>query len=192
MDNRKSKTWSIVLTMGFTLGLVGISGMVLSDDDDYEDNDQWSQSRLDVAPVDNAFYKDECGSCHFPYQPGLLPARSWQRLMDGLEDHFAENAELEAADAEQLTIYLTENAADTSDYKRSRGISRSLAKNDAPLRISTTRYFKRKHHELPDRVVKDNPDVRSFSNCELCHTRAAQGSYNEHQVKIPGYADWDD
>ncbi len=193
MDNSKSKTWSIVLTMGFTLGLVGISGMVLSDDDDdYEGNDRWSQSRLDVAPVDNAFYKEECGSCHFPYQPGLLPARSWQRLMDGLEDHFAENAELEAADAEQLTTYLTENAADTSDYKRSRGISRSLAKDDAPLRISTTRYFKRKHHELPDRMVKDNPDVRSFSNCELCHERAAQGSYDEHQVKVPGYADWDD
>ncbi len=193
MDNSKSKTWSIVLTMGFTLGLVGISGMVLSDDDDdYEGNDRWSQSRLDVAPVDNAFYKEECGSCHFPYQPGLLPARSWQRLMDGLEDHFAENAELEAADVEQLTTYLTENAADTSDYKRSRGISRSLDKNDAPLRISTTRYFKRKHHELPDRMVKDNPDVRSFSNCELCHERAAQGSYDEHQVKVPGYADWDD
>ncbi len=193
MDNSKSKTWSIVLTMGFTLGLVGISGMVLSDDDDdYEGNDRWSQSRLDVAPVDNAFYKEECGSCHFPYQPGLLPARSWQRLMDGLEDHFAENAELEAADVEQLTTYLTENAADTSDYKRSRGISRSLDKNDAPLRISTTRYFKRKHHELPDRMVKDNPDVRSFSNCELCHERAAQGSYEEHQVKVPGYADWDD
>ncbi len=193
MDNSKSKTWSIVLTMGFTLGLVGISGMVLSDDDDdYEGNDRWSQSRLDVAPVDNAFYKEECGSCHFPYQPGLLPARSWQRLMGGLEDHFAENAELEAVDAEQLTTYLTENAADTSDYKRSRGISRSLAKDDAPLRISTTRYFKRKHHELPDRMVKGNPDVRSFSNCELCHKRAAQGSYDEHQVKVPGYADWDD
>jgi len=193
MDNSKSKIWSIVLTMGFTLGLVGISGMVLSDDDDdYEGNDRWSQSRLDVAPVDNAFYKEECGSCHFPYQPGLLPARSWQRLMGGLEDHFAENAELEAVDAEQLTTYLTENAADTSDYKRSRGISRSLAKDDAPLRISTTRYFKRKHHELPDRMVKGNPDVRSFSNCELCHERAAQGSYDEHQVKVPGYADWDD
>ncbi len=192
MDNSKSKTWSIVLTMGFTLGLIGISGMVLSDDDDDEGNDRWSQSRLDVAPVDNAFYKEECGSCHFPYQPGLLPARSWQRLMGGLEDHFAENAELEVADVEQLTTYLTENAADTSDYKRSRGISRSLAKDDVPLRISTTRYFKRKHHELPDRMVKDNPDVRSFSNCELCHERAAQGSYDEHQVRVPGYADWDD
>ncbi len=194
MNNSKSKTWTIILTMSFTLGLIGVSGLVLSDDDDdeHEGSGRWGQSRLDVAPVDNAFYKEECGSCHFPYQPGLLPARSWQRLMGGLEDHFAENAELEAADARQLTTYLTENAADTSDYKRSRGISRSLAKDDVPLRVSTTRYFKRKHHELPDRMVKNNPEVRSFSNCELCHARAAQGSYNEHQVKVPGYAGWDD
>ena len=193
MDNSKSKTWSIVLTMGFTLGLIGISGMVLSDDDDeYEGKGRWSQSRLDVASVDNAFYKEECGSCHFPYQPGLLPARSWLRLMGGLEDHFAENAELDAADARQLTVYLTENAADTSNYKRSLGINRSLSKDDVPLRISSTRYFKRKHHELPARMVKGNPQVRSFSNCELCHTQAAQGFYNEHQVKVPGYADWDD
>jgi len=193
MDNSKSKTWSIILTMGLTLGLVGISGLVLSDDDDeHESNGRWSQFRLDVAPVNSAFYKEECGSCHFPYQPGLLPARSWQRLMGGLEDHFGENAELDTADAQQITNYLVENAADTSDYKRSRGITRSLSKNDAPLRISSTRYFKRKHHELPMRMVKNNPGVRSFSNCELCHTRAAQGSYNEHQVKVPGYADRDD
>ncbi len=192
MDNSKSKIWSIILTMGFVLGLIGVSGLVLSDDDDNHEGGRWSQSRLDVAPVDNAFYKEECGSCHFPYQPGLLPARSWQRLMGGLEDHFAENAELDAVDVRQLTAWLTENAADTSDYKRSRGINRSLGKNDVPLRISTTRYFRRKHHELPERMVKNNPEVRSFSNCELCHTRAAQGSYNEHQVKIPGYAGWDD
>ncbi len=191
MDNGKSKTWSIVLTMAFTLGLIGISGLVLSDDD-YEDDDRWGQSRLDVAPVDNVFYKEECGSCHFPYQPGLLPARSWQRMMGGLEDHFGENAELDDIDAQQVMGYLVENAADTSDYKRSRGISRSLGKNDVPLRVSTTRYFQRKHDELSERMVKGNSEVRSFSNCELCHTRAAQGSYNEHQVKIPGYADWDD
>lgn len=193
MNNSKNKTWSIVLSMGLVLGLIGVSGLVLSDDDDeYEGNGRWRQSRLDVAPVNNAFYKEECGSCHFPYQPGLLPARSWQKLMGGLEDHFSENAELDAADARQLTAYLTANAADTSNYKRSRGISRSLAKDDVPLRISTTRYFKRKHHELSARMVKNNPEVRSFSNCQLCHTRAAQGAYNEHQVKVPGYAGWDD
>jgi len=190
----KKKTWVIVSVLGISLGLLGVSGLVVSDDDDdeHEGRRSWSQSRLDVAPVENAFYKEECGACHIPYQPGLLPARSWQRMIDGLEDHFGENAELDAVDAQQLKVYLTANAADTSNYKRSRGIMRSLANNDVPLRISTTRYFNRKHDELPEHMVKNNPKVRSFSNCELCHTQAAQGSYNEHQVKVPGYADWDD
>lgn len=194
----KTKTWIMVNVLGITLGLIGVSGLVLSDDDDgYESGKSWGkrlwrESRLDVAPVGNAFYKEECGSCHFPYQPGLLPARSWKRVMNGLEDHFGENAELDAADAQQLTAYLTENAADTSNYKRSKRIAGSLNKNDVPLRISEMRYFQRKHHELSSRMVKDNPEVRSFSNCELCHSRAEEGSYNEHQVKVPGFGSWED
>lgn len=190
----KRKAWVLVSIVGITLGLIAVSGLVLSDDDDHERSEGkslWNKSRLDVAPVDNAFYKEECGSCHFPYQPGLLPARSWQKMMGGLVDHFGENAELNATDAQKLTTYLTENAADKSTFKRSLGMTRSLNKDDVPLRISTTRYFKRKHHELPTRMVKDNPKVRSFSNCELCHTRAAQGSYNEHQVKVPGFRGWE-
>jgi len=189
----KTTTWILINVLGITLGLAGISGLVFSDDDDeHEGGGMWKQSRLDVAPVENTFYNEECGSCHFPYQPGWLPARSWQKMMGGLEDHFGENAELDSVDAQQITDYLVKNAADTSNYKRSRGITRSLSKNDAPLRITDIRYFKRKHHELSSRMVKNNPEVRSFSNCELCHTRAARGSYNEHQVKIPGYAGWDD
>lgn len=188
----KTKTWILINALGITLGLAGISGLVFSDDDEHGGGGMWKQSRLDVAPVKDAFYKEECGSCHFPYQPGLLPARSWQRLMGGLDDHFGENAELDAADAQRLTDYLTANAADNADYKRSRGIARSLRKSEVPMRISKMHYFKRKHHELSSRMVKDNPKVRSFSNCDLCHTRAAQGSYNEHQVKIPGFRSWDD
>lgn len=186
-----TKLWVMVNVLIITLGLLTVSGIVFSDDDD-ERNGRWRESRLDVAPVDDAFYKEECGSCHFSYQPGLLPARSWKRVMGGLSDHFGENAELEAADAQQLTVYLTENAADTSNYKRSRRIAGSLKGSDAPLSISETRYFQRKHHELPSRMVKGNPEVRSFSNCDLCHTRAAQGSYNEHQVKVPGFGGWED
>jgi hypothetical protein len=193
--NTKSKTWNILFTFALTLSLIALSGIVLSDDDDDEESGysgRWAKSRLDVAPVDNAFYKEECGACHFPYQPGLLPARSWQKLMSGLDNHFGENAELDAADAQKLSVYLIANAADKSSYKRSKGITRSLSKREVPLRISETRYFKRKHHELPSRMVKGNDKVRSFSNCDLCHTRAAQGSYNEHQVKIPGFRNWDD
>jgi hypothetical protein len=188
----KTKTWVLINSAVIVMGLLVASSLVFSDDDEHEGKGLWRESRLDVAPVKYAFYKEECGSCHFPYQPGLLPARSWQRLMGGLNDHFGENAELEAADAQRLTDYLTANAADTANYKRSRGITRSLRKSEVPLRISETRYFTRKHHELSSRMVKDNPKVRSFSNCDLCHTRAAEGSYNEHQVKVPGFRNWED
>lgn len=186
----KTKTWVVINSAVIVVGLLVASSVVFSDDDEREG--MWKQSRLDVAPVNDAFYKEECGSCHFPYQPGLLPARSWQRVMSGLDDHFGENAELDVADAKRLTDYLTANAADNADYKRSRGITRSLQNSEVPLRISEMRYFKRKHHELSSRMVTGNPKVRSFSNCDLCHTRAAQGSYNEHQVKIPGFRSWDD
>jgi hypothetical protein len=29
-----------------------------------------------VAPVSDKFYEKECASCHFAYQPGLLPSKS--------------------------------------------------------------------------------------------------------------------
>ena len=32
----------------------------------------------EVKAVDNVLYKKECASCHFGYQPGLLPSASWQ------------------------------------------------------------------------------------------------------------------
>jgi hypothetical protein len=31
-------------------------------------------------PVTSDRYRKECGACHFVYLPGLLPARSWNRL----------------------------------------------------------------------------------------------------------------
>ena len=57
----------------------------------------------DIVPVNNKQYKDECGSCHFAYQPGLLPAKSWEKLLtpEALSKHFGENAEL---DNDTLTI----------------------------------------------------------------------------------------
>ena len=152
----------------------------------------YGSASLDVAPVANQHYIEECGDCHMAYQPGLLPQRSWQQMMMGLEDHFGDNAELDSDLQQQLTDYLVSNAADNSDYKRSKGITRSLSVDEVPLRISETRYFLRKHDELPDKVVQQNPEVKSFSRCEVCHAEADKGSYNEHQVRIPGYGQWID
>lgn len=182
------KTLTIILssTLLVSGSLLAFNGF--ADDDDYG----YRSSRLDVAPVTNDLYKEECGSCHFAYQPGLLPERSWRKMMSQLDNHFGENAELDEETTQALTNYLVANAADYSDYKRSRGIIRSIKSNDTPLRITEVRYFKRKHHEISDRMVKNNPEVGSFSKCAACHTNADKGSYNEHQVKIPGFGRWED
>ena len=72
----------------------------------------------DVAPVTNKQYQAECSACHMAYPPGLLPARSWQKLMGGLSNHFGDDASLAEQTRQALTEYLVLNAADKSDYRR--------------------------------------------------------------------------
>ena len=170
------------------------SGVVYGDDDDdHEWGFGWfKQSKLDVAAVNNPVYSEECGSCHFAYQPGWLPEKSWRKMMAGLEDHFGDNAELDAQTQKELLDYLVANSADKSNYKRSKRIMGSLKQGEVPLRISDTLYFQRKHDEIPRRFVMGNKEVGSYSNCNACHKRADTGSFNEHEVTIPGVGRWED
>jgi len=144
-------------------------------------------------PVSNAAYQEECGACHFAYQPGLLPAKSWEKLLDAkaLADHFGENAELDADTLQEVRTFALENAADKSYYKRARKIA-VATENETPLRIIEVRYIKRKHHEIPEKMVKGNKDVKSLSYCDACHTRAGKAVFDADTVRIPNYPDWDD
>lgn len=150
----------------------------------------WGQ-RADFAPVADKAYLTECGSCHMAYQPGMLPAASWRRIMGNLQDHFGDNAELDGPTRQHILGILEHNAADQVSSGRSPGVARSLF-GRAPLRFTETRYFRRKHHEIPARIVAQNPKVGSFANCGACHAGAKQGNYDEHQVRIPGIGYWDD
>jgi len=148
-----------------------------------------------VNPVFNSNYESSCGECHFAYFPGLLPGRSWKKMMESksLEDHFGENAELEEADRREILNFLVNNAADRSHYKRSVKIARSLRDGSTPLRITEVPYIKRKHSEIPVNFIKGNKKVRSLSNCTKCHTEAKEkGVFDDDTVSIPGHADWDD
>lgn len=183
-----------IMTMGLLLGVLGIASWAVGDEEGRGHGKERGMFGygLDANPVANVTYKEECGSCHFAYQPGLLPERSWGRIMSSLNDHFGDNAELEPPVRDQIIQYLTGNAADKDKTGRSPGITNSLAANDVPLRISETAYFKRKHHEIPERMVTGNPKVKSFSHCQACHTQAERGSFDEHQVEIPGFGGWSD
>lgn len=167
--------------------------IVWSDSDfRWGDYEEYERRSTGVSAVVNPVYQEECGSCHMAYPPGLLSAKSWQKIMIGLEDHFGDNAELDAQTHQAISAFLETNSADQSDYRRSKKFMRYVQKDYAPMRISETPYFKHEHDEIPYRVVKGNPQVNSFSHCNACHTRAEQGSFNEHDIHIPGYGRWDD
>lgn len=168
------------------------------DRDDYRDrrvdrDNRYSKNpKRGVAPVSDEFYAKECGSCHFAYQPGLLPERSWVKLMEGLENHFGTDATLEAEDSKKILDYLVVNSADKfRNYKRSRKICDSISRSEVPIAVTDTRYFIRKHREIANRLITQK-DVGSLANCMACHKTADKGSYSERDINIPNYGRWDD
>ena len=145
-----------------------------------------------IAPVTNQLYKEECGSCHFAYQPGWLPEQSWRDMMSSLDDHFGDNAELNPANHKVILEYLVSNSADKSNYNRSKKIMRSLGSSSAPKRITDIGYIKHEHDELPASLIAKNDKVASLSHCNACHQDADQGTFREGNIKIPGHGKWDD
>ena len=148
----------------------------------------------EVKPVDNKTYAEECGSCHFAYPPGLLPSKSWAKLLDekALSDHFGENATLDKDVLKEISDYAMANSAEKSMYKRSRKIAVATESGEAPIRITEVRYIKRKHHDIPEKMIQGNKDVKSKSYCNACHTQAEKGIFDSDTVSIPNFPDWED
>lgn len=127
-----------------------------------------------IAPL--PAYQRECAACHTAYPPGLLPAASWQRLMGTLNKHYGTDASLDPASVREIGNWLQANAG---SYQR-------VSEEPPQDRITQSTWFLRKHRagEVPPEVWK-RPSVGSPSNCTACHAHAAQGNFNEHDVKIP-------
>lgn len=148
------------------------------------------------APASDRTYIDECGSCHFLYLPGMLPARSWHALMAKAEDHFGESLSLAPNVAGEIEQYLASNAADSSDHLGAQAILYRLRKDAAPLRITSLPVFISRHFVVAW-VKKTTPRVntsRTFSpasvkalmNCNDCHEKAATGSFAYKEIVVPG------
>jgi len=137
-------------------------------------------------------YKQECGSCHMVYPPGMLPARSWEKILSNLDKHFGDNAELDPEVQNSMHNFLLKNSSDHSNYRRAYRFSRSIGSNETPLRITDLPYFKRQHDEIPLKFVTGSDKVKSFSQCQACHSDAEQGGFDEDEVRIPGIIGWDD
>lgn len=137
-----------------------------------------------MSPVSNEKWKVECSGCHMLYHPGLLPERSWLKMMNGLDKHFGENASLDAATHTEITNFLATNSADKSTNRRSNRIDQSIPNNVTPLRITETRYFTSKHDEVSASIFK-RKSIGSAANCIACHKSAEKGDFSESQIRIP-------
>ncbi|MDH5326056.1 MAG: diheme cytochrome c [Gammaproteobacteria bacterium] len=183
------KNKAIVVLLGL-LALGNVS-MVAAEEQSF-----WSwffsfERMKEVEPMNNATYKEECGSCHFAYPAGLLPQASWEKLLDAkaLADHFGENAELDEAMRTQLLQALVAKSAEKSYYKRSKKVMASLDAGSAPKRITEVPYIKEKHEEVKEKV-KSNKKIKSMSFCDKCHQKADEARFDDDTVVIPEYGVW--
>ena len=119
-------------------------------------------------------YRQECGVCHIAYPPGMLPAASWQRILGNLQHHFGTDASLDADSVRQISTWLAANSAGDA-------AAHTVPPED---RITRSHWFRQEHAEVSADVWK-RPMIKSASNCAACHTRAEQGNFNEHFIRIP-------
>jgi len=130
-------------------------------------------------------WQEECGACHMAYHPSLLPARSWERILQSQADHFAEDLSLEAETIRQLMDYATRNAAEATPAEASWKILHSISADNTPLRITQTQYWKEKHSDIPGSVWR-RQEVNGRYNCDACHLDAEQGGFQDGAMRIPG------
>ena len=181
-----------VITLMAIVTLTLFATQTAFSDDDHERKSQQSSKRVAASGMQNDIYQKECGSCHFAYPPGLLPQRSWQKIMDTLHDHFGDNAELSPDTHQTIHKFLVANSAEQSAMQHSKKFIKSLNSADVPLRITQLPYFKHEHREIPNRMVGDNPKVKGLSQCDRCHQDANTGAFRESRINIPGFGRWDD
>jgi hypothetical protein len=194
----------ILLLVPLTVIMVVGAGFVLAERGEYENEHEneheggffsrWmgEDGAMAFNTEEGKLYREECGGCHFPFQPEFLPADSWQSIMSSLDDHFGDNAELSDEKRKRILDYLTMNAAGKIDQKIANRANWSLRYTPHPKRITETAFFRHEHREIPPRILDNNGNKISFANCDTCHTRAFQGSFSEHEVRIPGVGRWDD
>ena len=146
-------------------------------------------SMMGFLPASDPLYMKECGTCHFAYSPGLLPARSWVLHLDRMASgkHFGEPVDLPPQTRAKIQDYLTRNAADVSPYAGSKTFMERIPASQTPYRLSGVRLFREMHTVIHETLKTNNKvKVRTITNCNACHRRAEEGSFGNGELYIPG------
>jgi cytochrome b len=134
-----------------------------------------------VGPLDPT-YAQECGSCHMAYPPSLAPSPRWIAIMDGLPNHFGEDASLEPGLMSRIRRYLTMNAAEKWDTRAAHELQGSNPRDS--LRLTATPFWIGMHQGIPESVFKSRA-VGAKGACEKCHGDASTGRFDPQDIHIP-------
>ena len=130
---------------------------------------------LQVEPIADTLVKTECSACHFAYQPDFLPAHSWRKLMNTLDDHFGEDASLDDKTVTYIVDFLVAGAADTQKSRIGYLMMHGVGNDSEPVRITEMPAWKF-WHENP-RSQAFYPKRGSMGDCVACHRSANSGAY---------------
>lgn len=137
----------------------------------------------DLTPVfeKNDLYIEECGSCHIPYPPMLLPIDSWKKIMAGLEDHFGEITDLDAETMEQLINYLAKHSLEKEKDSIVGHWLKTLPANPV-LRITELPSFLDDHQDAFKRLGEGSEQPGFMSPCKDCHKEAMDGIFSKDRI----------
>lgn len=127
-------------------------------------------------PEADPTWSAECGDCHLPYPPDLLPARSWTRMIDGSADHFGEDLALAPETRSTIRGWLEARAAERDATEHAWRIHRSVPEDLAPQRITELDWWTRAHAAVPVEAFEE-PAVGTRGRCQACHPDAARGAF---------------
>lgn len=129
-------------------------------------------------------FADECGSCHITYPPYLLPKASWDTMMQGLDNHFGDDASVDEKTNQSILAFLIKNSAENSTHKSSLKILKSLKDNNSTIAITKTPYWVKKHNDIEKSIFVSN-EVKSKANCKACHESIQNGLLEYDLINIP-------
>ena len=138
-------------------------------------------------------YYSECGACHDPYPPFMLPESSWKRIRGGLSNHFGEEISptmkkgenrISLNDQTVVFNFLNQYSADKSTREISVKVMKSLDGARGRKSITKIQYWKDTHANIPPEVFKSQK-VKRKANCFACHKNFEKGMLEDIDIKIP-------
>ena len=132
----------------------------------------------------NENWKVECGDCHMAFHPTLLPARSWQLMLENQNDHFEEDLDYEEEMIVELLGFAVKNAAESKQTEAAFKINKTEPESSSPQRITGTVYWKQKHDDIEGKYWKSEM-VEAKNNCGACHLDAETGWFEDSNMRLP-------